>query len=79
MLTLVRWKELSLPSVGRLNNGPQRYPNSNWNLNVTLYGKCDFANTMRFSGIMPIDPKCDRKCPYMRKTEESLRVEKKTM
>lgn len=79
MLTVVRWKELSLPSVGRRNNGPQRYPNSDWNLNVTLYVKCDFADMMRFSWIMPRDPKCDHKCPYKRKAEGSLTVEKKTM
>lgn len=53
MLALVMWKELSLPRVVRLNHGSQRYPNSSpWNLNVTLYGKCDFADVMRFSWII---------------------------
>lgn len=53
MLTLVMWKELSLPSAVRLTHGSQRYPNSNpWNLNVTLYGKCDLADVMRFSWII---------------------------
>lgn len=59
---------------------PQRYSNSNpWNLNVTLYGKYDFADVMRFSWLMPIDPKCNYKFPYERKAEGDLRVEEKMM
>lgn len=78
-----KWWEIRcyLWSSGKnLNNGPQRYPNCNpWKLNVTLYGKCDFADMMRCTWLVPVDPKCNHKFPFERKAEGGLRVEEKTM